>query len=66
MESWKRQQRQAERTDKQRGETQGETRAPVRGRLRRSGCEGEVGDMWGEWSVVVRGVGGSAIRPVLE
>ena len=31
MESWKRQQRQAERTDKQRGETQGETRAPVRG-----------------------------------
>ena len=53
MESWKRQQRQAERTDKHRGETRGE------GGLR-SGCEGreEVGDMWGEWSVVVRGVGG--------
>ena len=27
---------------------------------------GVVGDMWVEWSVVVRGVGGSAIRPVLE
>ena len=66
-ESWKRQQRQAERTDKPRGETRGGGQTRVLDKdIEEEWVRGVVGDMWVEWSVVVRGVGGSAIRPVLE
>ena len=37
-----------------------------KGEIEEEWVRGRWGDMWGEWSVVVRGVGGSAIRPVLE